>query len=174
MPVARYCAFYCEENTWWRCSAAPQGRYAVFVSGLDRAVLMTGQKAGEGSAHIQIWDYHVFTIDDAGDIPRVYDPDHIAGEPVTLAAYLVASFPSLVPAAANLAPLFRVIPATKFIEVFASDRSHMLDDDGNWRAPPPPWPCIGEGMNLPRFKDLSQPFEGDRLDLEGLRQRFVA
>ena len=47
-------------------------------------------------------------------------------------------------------PCFRVVPANDFVELFASDRSHMLtatsDDEGVarqvWSSPPPSWEAI--------------------------------
>ncbi len=37
---------------------------------------------------------------------------------------------------------FRVIPAEVFLATFASDRSHMKNEDGSWMQPPPSYPCI--------------------------------
>ncbi|MBV98455.1 Protein N-terminal glutamine amidohydrolase, partial [Eschrichtius robustus] len=49
---------------------------------------------------------------------------------------------------------FRVIRADSYLKNFASDRSHMKDSSGNWREPPPSYPCIETGdskMNLNDF-----------------------
>lgn len=40
---------------------------------------------------------------------------------------------------------FRVIRADSYLKNFASDRSHMKDSSGNWREPPPSYPCIETG-----------------------------
>ncbi|XP_039592530.1 protein N-terminal glutamine amidohydrolase-like [Polypterus senegalus] len=48
----------------------------------------------------------------------------------------------------------RVIPADTFLKTFASDRSHMKDPTGEWRMPPPTYPCIETTeckMNLDDF-----------------------
>lgn len=37
---------------------------------------------------------------------------------------------------------FRVIPAASFLQMFASDRSHMLNDDGKYMETPPDYPPI--------------------------------
>lgn len=42
---------------------------------------------------------------------------------------------------------FRVIPAALYLQHFASDRSHMLEegslpDSPVYQKPPPPYPCI--------------------------------
>ncbi|CAG8434436.1 1988_t:CDS:2 [Ambispora gerdemannii] len=56
--------------------------------------------------------------------------------------------------------LYRVIPAETFLEVFASDRSHMINpDDGTWVSPPPSYPPISSKstrMNLPFFIDMTE------------------
>ncbi|GAB1299383.1 Protein N-terminal glutamine amidohydrolase [Apodemus speciosus] len=49
---------------------------------------------------------------------------------------------------------FRVVRADSYLKNFASDRSHMKDSSGNWREPPPQYPCIETGdskMNLNDF-----------------------
>jgi hypothetical protein len=45
--------------------------------------------------------------------------------------------------------MFRVIPAQEYLDVFASDRSHMLKEDKiTYNAPPPSYPPIyNESMN---------------------------
>jgi len=37
---------------------------------------------------------------------------------------------------------FRVIPASVFLQHFASDRRHMKRADGSWIKPPPDYPPI--------------------------------
>jgi hypothetical protein len=45
--------------------------------------------------------------------------------------------------------MFRVIPAQEYLDLFASDRSHMLKEDKiTYNAPPPSYPPISnESMN---------------------------
>lgn len=38
-----------------------------------------------------------------------------------------------------------MIRADSYLKNFASDRSHMKDSSGNWREPPPSYPCIETG-----------------------------
>lgn len=38
-----------------------------------------------------------------------------------------------------------MIRADSYLKNFASDRSHMKDSSGNWREPPPEYPCIETG-----------------------------
>jgi hypothetical protein len=37
---------------------------------------------------------------------------------------------------------FRVVPASVFLQHFASDRRHMKRADGSWIKPPPDYPPI--------------------------------
>ncbi|KAJ1035022.1 hypothetical protein NDA18_000626 [Ustilago nuda] len=39
-------------------------------------------------------------------------------------------------------PMFRTVAASEYSSCFASDRSHMRNNDGGWNATPPPWACI--------------------------------
>lgn len=159
MPI-RYCPFFCEENIWQLCGeegllgAIPlQERRVVFISNARRRVEVRRQRAGAGGP--VLWDYHVVLV--AGG--KVWDPDTTLGFPIALDAWIRDSFNPADP------PRFRVIDARTYRERFASDRSHMA---GSGKAPPP-WPPIGEGMNLMRFVDLETPFLGEVVDLESLR-----
>lgn len=56
--------------------------------------------------------------------------------------------------------LYRVVPVPQLLQHFASDRSHMRRPDGEWSAPPPPYPCIiaaatGHTNTLPRHRDMT-------------------
>ena len=49
---------------------------------------------------------------------------------------------------------FRVIPAPRFVQTFASDRSHMLRD-GTWLKPPPPYPPLRTQGEKTDYQDYS-------------------
>ena len=68
-------------------------------------------------------------------------------------------------------PLFRLVERSIFIREFASDRSHMLDAEGKWMAPPPDWPPIGmrEQNNLQRFIDIDDATFGAVITLGEFR-----
>jgi hypothetical protein len=59
--------------------------------------------------------------------------------------------------------MFRTIEASKFLQYFASDRSHMMHSGKE----PPIWPCIrGAGsvdtaMNLPIYWDMTVHVTGE-------------
>lgn len=176
----RYCAYFCEENVWHLCrdegvtsGGAPvplERRRVVFVSNASRIVPMWHQRAGRGG--VVYWDYHVVLLaeDEAGWC--VWDLDCDLGMPLPLSTWLAESFPGEL--AADAAPRFRVVDAARYLEVFSSDRSHMLDVEGRPQQTFPPWPPLrgrGDDMNLMRFVDVTRPYEGDVLTLEELSRR---
>jgi len=53
--------------------------------------------------------------------------------------------------------MLRVVSAQEFVTHFASDRSHMLNEQGAWLAPPPSYSCIQTKdcpMNLMDFVSM--------------------
>lgn len=53
---------------------------------------------------------------------------------------------------------FRVIPIDEYLKEFASDRRHMLNEDGTWIKPPPIYPAIrtpDQIHNLDDFIDMN-------------------
>jgi hypothetical protein len=147
-----YTASYCEENIWHLAQDAslPDGeRTVVFIAADSGACPLWEQRAAPADREPVFWDYHVvLVIRDAGSGIRVFDLDSTAGWGIPLAEYLAATFPLAGQLHDEYEPRFRLIPAGEFVHDFASDRSHMRDADGNWLAPPPEWPCIGNGHNL--------------------------
>jgi hypothetical protein len=175
----RYCAYFCEENVWHLCrddEVARAGRpvpleerRVVFISNEVRSVTMRHQRAGRGG--LVHWDYHVVLL--AGPAPwTVWDPDNTRALETPVGAWLDESFPP-----SPFPPRFRVIEARRFLDVFSTDRSHMLDDEGLPQQPFPSWDppqAAGRAMNLMRFVDMTAPFEGEVLDLSQMRARFCS
>jgi hypothetical protein len=163
-----YQPFWCEENVWHlvvRDDLGEGDRSVVFVSNAGRQVALWEQKASREPDGLVVWDYHVVLR--VGGM--LWDLDTRLPCPLPARAWVDATFR---PVAPEYAPRFRVIEAAVFRDAFASDRRHMKDEHGQWRAPPPPWPAIGDGHTLPEFIDVARPFLGDVVDLEGLRARL--
>ena len=156
----KYQPFYCEENVW-HLAAEMRGRGArvVFISNENRVCALWKQRVGDPV----VWDYHVVLWCDG----MIYDRDSRLPCPVALEDWIAGTFP--IPLPEHFAPLFRVVDADRFLDVFASDRSHMRTEKG-WQKPPPPWPPIGAGMNLMQFVDMRGEYEGVVVDLGGLRR----
>jgi hypothetical protein len=170
----RYAPAYCEENVWW---LAQDERFAraraevVIVSNAARTVLVSSQRAARMPGQPVVWDYHVVLAVHAMNGVDVWDLDCTRGAPLPAASWLEASFDARAPA--RLAPRFRCIDRDVFVARFASDRRHMRTADGDWEAPPPPWPILGGGAHeLERFVDVHDETFGRAIDLEALRARW--
>jgi hypothetical protein len=157
--------YYCEENIWWLAQddSLPAQREVLVITNARRQVIMQHQRARPIA-----WDYHVVLLTEGRDL---WDLEHDLGMPVPLVSWIDASFPRAAPAIYR--PRFRIVAAEEYVRELRSDRSHMRDAHGRWSAPPPPWPCIGEGEpNLERFIDLDDPFLGVIASLDELRARI--
>ena len=167
----RYQPYYCEENAWWLCAEPDLGageRHVLFVSNLIGLCPFACQRAGL-PGEIVWWDYHCVVIDGHG---RLWDLDTRLAVPLSIDDWLAKSFPFATRLPTHIAPRFRLIPADDYRQDFASDRSHMRDNDGTWMRPPPPWPRIGSGMKLPDYRNVSTDGPPGRLlDLAGLLGR---
>ena len=92
----------------------------------------------------------------------VYDLDTILDFPASFIDYVKQTFGS----DDNLKPqfrrYFRVIRADVFLERFASDRSHMLSETGEWMSPPPSYPPILTAESANNLQDFisMQPDSG--------------
>lgn len=165
----RYAPYFCEENVWHLAQerAGRDDVYAAFVTNRARQVAVWRQRAGDPV----VWDYHVVLVE-GGNVVDL-DTKIEGGPSLPLARWLDGSFRA---APEPLAPRFRVVPAEKFLETFASDRSHMHDRGGRALHPFPEWPAIRCALGthtLPRFLDLDDDIAGEWLDLDALRRRFV-
>lgn len=167
----RYTPFYCEENVWHlaKDGVGTDPSFVVFISNPKRSCALWAQRASSSADMPVLWDYHVVLVSaPAEGPPLVWDLDSRLGCPVKLKDYLDGTFPYGDALRESLLPRFRVLPAATYLERFASDRSHM-NEDGEWREPPPEWPPIGQGMNLFDFVDTEHEFVGETGGLTWLR-----
>jgi len=152
IPPATQCSYaacYCEENVYKICQTLGQNFenelskcFAVFVSNKKRVVPLWRQKAGKDEEKLVIWDYHVIFIYRPDDRTLVYDLDSELPFPTYFHKYVTETFRTDAILNPEYHRIFRVVPATTFLEKFASDRRHMRKEDGTWLKPPPPYPCI--------------------------------
>lgn len=152
MPAAVDCVYtscYCEENVWKLCDYVRHNQielldycFAVFISNAKRVIPIWMQKCGSGTDKVIFWDYHVIFMFNTGECACVYDLDSCLPFPTDFRLYCNLALRS----DDNIAPechrKVRVVPAEMYLELFASDRSHMKKRNGNWRHPPPPYPAI--------------------------------
>lgn len=95
------------------------------------------------------------TMEDSAEVEvEVLDVDTLLPYPCPLGEYLERSFPfDFNGGNSKYAPQFRVLPAESYLDHFSSDRRHMYDEqNGRWKAPPPPYSCIIAGGNSNRKK----------------------
>lgn len=171
----RYQPYYCEENVWHLCQSAAPGvgqRWVVFISNARRQCLLLDQRAGGEHGEV-LWDYHVVLfVEPTPGRCAVWDLDSRGGAPQSLSRWLSATFAHVGSTLPIYDPMFRVVAAADFIEYFASDRRHMREGDV-WRAPPPPWPLVGEGFTLWALVSMASDAPGRVVDLAGLKARFA-
>nr|XP_020820648.1 protein N-terminal glutamine amidohydrolase [Phascolarctos cinereus] len=160
-----YSSCYCEENIWKLCEYIKKhGQYpleecyAVFISNERRMIPIWKQQARPGDEPV-IWDYHVVLLHvSSGGQSFIYDLDTVLPFPCPFDTYVEDAFKSDDDIDPQFRRKFRVIRADLYLKNFASDRSHMKDSSGNWREPPPPYPCIQTGaskMNLNDFISMN-------------------
>ncbi|HJL42790.1 MAG TPA: hypothetical protein RMG48_15900 [Myxococcales bacterium LLY-WYZ-16_1] len=177
-PLHSHQPFYCEENVWKMFERRPRPNGVVlFISNPARAVCMTEQRAASPGSPL-VWDYHVVGLRPK-EMERawtVHDLDTRLFFGIRLESYLARSFPSNLPH--PFQPAFRWIPSAVFVERFWSDRSHMLDEHGRYRAPPPLWraPSGSERGSMPlrellRF-DRRPPGTSPWVDRQALQRFF--
>jgi hypothetical protein len=161
--------YYCEENIHRLIASDRLANDAVvvLVTNAHRSVACWSQRLAPEPGQAVVWDYHVVAVEpgEAREAARVWDLDSVLEPPCSLDTWLTATFRPGVPE--QLDARFRVVEGALWVAEFASDRSHMLAEDGAWLHPPPPWPPPGggEGSNLDRWLDQAV---GEWLGLEEL------
>ncbi|KAG8515530.1 Protein N-terminal glutamine amidohydrolase, partial [Galemys pyrenaicus] len=130
-----------------------QGHQELYIC-LPLHIPIWKQQARPGDGPV-IWDYHVVLLHvSSGGQSFIYDLDTVLPFPCPFDTYVEDAFKSDEDIHPQFRRKFRVIRADSYLKNFASDRSHMKDSSGNWREPPPSYPCIETGdskMNLNDF-----------------------
>ncbi len=157
--------------------AQAQGRalYACLVTNAAQRVAVCRQRSGRGAGGVALWDYHVLLLSAA----TALDLDSTLPFPCPAAAYLAAAFPPLPPAAAGLAPRFRLLPLREYAAHLASDRRHMARQGGGYAAPPPPWApprgaAAAHAHTLPELLRVGEGCGGPGRVLGGVAQLWEA
>lgn len=142
-----YTRCYCEENVWHICdyirrkfSDLLHKCVVIFISNENKSIPIWQQKANQSG--FVIWDYHVIVVILIDNEYYVYDLDSLLNFPCSLNEYFEKAIGSERSIKADFRRKFRVISAKSYLEHFASNRSHMLKEDGSYFAPPPEYPCI--------------------------------
>ncbi|CAI2162745.1 12539_t:CDS:2 [Funneliformis geosporum] len=152
-----YTPCYCEENVYHLCKAFGKldDIYVCFISNENRSIPIWKQRASKFHDGIVIWDYHVILlVKEKSNPTKVYDLDTTLSFPCDFSIYVQESFKILDDPQYHRK--YRIIPAEKYLKVFASDRSHM---DGTWFASPPIYSPISTSEsvnNLPLFINMTE------------------
>lgn len=180
-----YTSCYCEENVWQLCQQVQKDSnteliecFVVFISNKRRSVPLWMQKSAPDPLTPVFWDYHVILIQSPKEgKPLVYDLDSLLAFPCLLEDYMHQAIQTEHTLQKKYHRKFRVVAADKFLETFASDRSHMKLPNGQYQSPPPNYPPIrtaNEVMNLDEFIDMSSSYSHGRVkDLKGLIEMFL-
>jgi protein N-terminal glutamine amidohydrolase len=171
-----YAPYYCEENIWHLCQEKDFrafDRKVVLISNDSRTCALWNQRAQPAQGKPVLWDYHVVMLF-MSDGWQVYDLDTLLLTPISIAQYIRFTFGYPISIPEEFLPLFRVIDADEFVDVFSSDRSHMLTADGHWQVEPPPWPAIIRSgkSNLMELIDMQKQSVGTVMDLTEFKAYF--
>ncbi|GFR81341.1 protein N-terminal glutamine amidohydrolase [Elysia marginata] len=179
-----YTACYCEENVWKlaafvkeNCSLGELSKcYCVFISNKSKKIPLWQQKASRDSDGLVVWDYHVIFVYQEGLKSLVFDLDTKLSFPCTMREYATACIGDEKTLKQQYKRMFRVIPVAEFLSTFASDRSHMINEKGEWLSPPPKYPpisCSDSTNNIEEFISMSEDFKhGKVLHLSAFLEMF--
>ncbi|KAI0060807.1 hypothetical protein BV25DRAFT_1788462, partial [Artomyces pyxidatus] len=135
-----YTRCYCEENIFllarvFHARDAVRDAwdvFVVFISNHAKSVALWNQKAGE---NLVVWDYHVVLClrpkspgepSLTGAQSWIYDFDTRLPLPSPCPEYISGTFDLTGGLPSRYHSLFRVVPASVYLDNFASDRSHMV------------------------------------------------
>jgi protein N-terminal glutamine amidohydrolase len=155
-----YTSQYCEENVYKLLETKlPKSTtaYAIFITSPSKCTPIWRQKKSKSpDTEPVLWDYHVIAMVD----DDIYDLDSTLPFPSSAQTYFEKTFPITYPRLRkDCQQILRIIDAKDFLEHFASDRSHMIGEDGKYLAPPPSYSCIRgkestTAHNLSVFMDI--------------------
>jgi hypothetical protein len=144
-----YCAYYCEENIWralhklQATDAELRDLHCVFMSNDNETVpFWSMRNATNGGDRPLVYDYHVVGIGVSSGVAYVIDLDNAHGSLTTFDEYCRAVLQTTRALPPMFRRMYRVVTAEELFATFSSNRSHMLNDDGTHKAPPPNWACI--------------------------------
>ncbi|KAB7498144.1 Protein N-terminal glutamine amidohydrolase, partial [Armadillidium nasatum] len=149
-----YTPFYCEENVWHLCDYVRKNKiselskcYVVFISNNSRCVPLWRQRSGKDEERLVTWnysyifnscvgpinkDYHVIFMYCLDDRCLVFDLDSDLPFPTYFHKYVTETIRTDHILRPENHRFFRVIPASVYLQKFASDRRHMRQSNGNF------------------------------------------
>ena len=150
MNTKSYTALFCEENIWHLVKSINTellGNYTVlFLTNKSKKIALMNQKAAAEKSHV-IWDYHVILHEiNEG---YIFDYDSSLGFKTPINSYFSKTFGNQQQLLEEFRTGIIAIPASEYKNEFHSDRSHMLNSDGNSLCSFPSWPKIDNKGEIP-------------------------
>lgn len=185
LSECKYTPFYCEENIWMLCKKIHDTNeehldccHAVFISNNNQTVPLWHQKLCQTSNDCVVWDYHVILAIKKNSESYIYDFDSCLSFPCPFTNYVSLTIGSNQDQfQSKFHRWFRVVPGKLFLDTFASDRSHMLNEDLTWKKPPPDYPPIrskNSSNNLQSFLNMNESAGcGKVMTLEDFQSTFT-
>lgn len=147
-----YTKFYCEENAWKLVEHISKNCedfskcYVIICSNDKKRVPFFHHKTGKvENMYMQIWDYHMFIVwKESKEQVVVYDLDSCLPFPIEFSQYIQLALQLDLMKRMNeeFQRSYRIIKGQDFLSQFASDRSHMIESNGSYYAPPPEYAPI--------------------------------
>ncbi|KAG2221397.1 hypothetical protein INT45_012648 [Circinella minor] len=134
----------------------------VFISNPNKAIPIWRQKNGSQPDTPVVWDYHVILYYHDYDKKEfyIYDFDTELSFPCNANEYIMEALHPELQLNKQFKRYFRMVPGSVYLKEFASDRSHMLKEDGEYMKPPPNYPAIttsnNETMNLFNYMNMTE------------------
>ncbi|KAI8896694.1 N-terminal glutamine amidase-domain-containing protein [Globomyces pollinis-pini] len=136
-----YTAQFCEENVYHLAKyLVDQGLYesidVLFISNSSKTVVFFHQKR---SPEYVVWDYHVVLVAKPFNSSHVYlfDLDTSLDFPTTIQEYITKALQPHLNYPEQFRRCYRLIDSSKYLEYFASDRSHMAESNVPYPVYPP-------------------------------------
>lgn len=148
-------------------------KQVVFISSISRNTPLQYQKSAKDGLPVW-WDYHVILMASRHGKHLIYDFDTTLPFPSKASEYLSKTFQDVSGMKSKDRPLFKMIPSAEYVKHFHSDRSHMIDQSGNWIFDPPQWPAIKSGgsLSLSALMDFSDTSSTSILELNELMAKM--
>lgn len=173
LPEKEQCDYtkcYCEENVWRLCKYIKSNSsaetlsdtYVIFISNPAKAIPIWKQKSSKREDTMVLWDYHVILLHKSERC--IYDLDTMLSFPCPVQEYLSEALKCSWVIKPEYRQMLRVVTADRFLEVFASNRSHMMQEDGTWLSPPPKHPLIqtsSSSNNLNKFIGMTDELRSE-------------
>jgi len=164
-----YTAYFCEENIWrlgqrfLRMGLNPQDGTVWLMSNAQRQIPLRKQRMGNHG--LVLWDYHVVLEWRLCQASWIFDFDSEMPWPCVTSHYVSETFPPPVHLALEGWIKIRRVALPDYLACFHSDRSHMLDKQGQPLCPFPPAPPIHPLPGYPKvdlwdYLDMQQETPG--------------